>query len=313
MKKLCSGLAVFLFAFGICSTLRAQAKSQVANPNLTAAAKSASAKPSRTRYSVVVAPETFVYEKPDLDSKPFAILPQGTRIPVSKKSRGEFQKFYRTRFKGKLGWVLTIDVRPEAEVRKAIAKAKEKKSPKGPFAAENEAAENQSEGGKDPYVFSQSVSFVFGLADFREEVEGLARREGLTVYGFKITGPDVLIPGPVVDFNFLLHYGAPTYYASLSTSKPSGFVIWMDALLVMPLRMRGDSLVAVAAGPVLAMSRVQTSKGLSVVDSFDARIGAAMSLTAGVRVDGVSARVDARYIVEGKSYPQFLFSLGTIF
>jgi hypothetical protein len=274
-------------------------------------AKATKAAPAR--HSVVVAPETLVYEKPDLDSKPFAILPQGTRIPVSKGTRGEYQKFYRTRFQGKLGWVLTIDVRPEAEVRKAIAKAKGKKPKKGPFAAENEAEENQGESTKNPYVFSQSASLVFGLVDFQEDVEGVGRQESLTVYGFKITGPDVFIQGPVVDLNFLLHYGAPTYYDNLSSTKPSGFFVWIDALLVMPLRMREDSLISAAAGPVLTLSSIQTSQGLSAVDSFDARVGAALSLIAGMRFDEIATRIDARYVIEGKSYPQFLFSLGTVF
>lgn len=297
-----------LFAILLCGSQSAQGNTKPKQP-----AKSSIPKSTSQRYSVVVAPETLVYEKPDLDSKPFAILPQGTRIPVSKGTRGEFQKFYRTRFQGKLGWVLTIDVRPEAEVRKAIAKAKGKKPRKGPFAAENEAEENQGDGGKNPYVFSQSASFVFGLVSFLEDVDGQSRQETLTVYGFKITGPDVLIQGPVVDLNFLLHYGAPTYYDSLSTSKPSGFVVWMDALLVMPLRMREDSLIAAAAGPVMALSSIQTSQGLSAVDSFDAQIGLALSLTAGMRFDDLATRVDARYVIEGKSYPQFLFSLGTVF
>ncbi|MBN8540312.1 MAG: hypothetical protein J0L82_07995 [Deltaproteobacteria bacterium] len=270
-------------------------------------------KVASSRHSVVVAPETLVYEKPDLDSKPFAILPQGTRIPVSKGTRGEYQKFYRTRFQGKLGWVLTIDVRPEAEVRKAIAKAKGKKPKKGPFAAENEAEENQAASAKNPYVFSQSASLVFGLVDFQEDVDGVGRQESLTVYGFKISGPDVLIQGPVVDLNFLLHYGAPTYYDNLSSTKPSGFVVWVDALLVMPLRMRNDSLISAAAGPVLTLSSIQTSQGLSAGDSLDARIGAALSLTAGMRFDEIATRIDARYVIEGKSYPQFLFSLGTVF
>jgi hypothetical protein len=276
-------------------------------------AKNSAAKKASGRYSVVVAPETMVYEKPDLDSKPFAILPQGTRIPVSKGVRGEYQKFYKTRFQGKPGWVLTIDVRPEAEVRKAIAKSKGKKPKKGPFAAENEAEENQGEGGKNPYVFSQSASLVFGLVDFREDVQGEGRQESLVVYGFKITGPDVLIQGPVVDLNFLLHYGAPSYYGSLSTTKPSGFVVWVDALLVMPLRMREDSLISAAAGPVLNLSSIQTSQGLLAVDSFDARVGATLSLTAAMRFDEIATRIDARYVIEGKSYPQFLFSLGTVF
>lgn len=272
---------------------------------------------TKTRYSVVVAPETLVYEKPDLDSKPFAILPQGTRIPVSKGTRGEYQKFYRTKFQGKPGWVLTIDVRPEAQVRKAIAKAKAaakgKKSQKGPFAAMNEAEENQEGSGKNPYVFSQSASLVFGVVDFREDVAGQSFGESVTVYGFKITGPDVVIQGPVVDINFLLHYGAPAYYDNLSSTKPSGFLVWLDAQLVMPLRMREDSLIAAMAGPTLTLSSIQSSVGAQSESSFDARIGAVLSVAGGMRFDGLSTRLEARYVIEGKSYPQFLFSLGTMF
>ncbi len=268
------------------------------------------AKKSAARSFVVVAPETYVYEKPDLDSKAFALLPQGTRLLVSRGTRGEFAKFYRTRFKEKLGWVLTIDVKPEAVVRKAIEEAKSKPPPKGPFAAELEESESDS---RKPFIFSQSASFVAGISQFKESIEGVAQNEQLSVYGVRILGPDVILTGPIIDFGVLIHYGAPDYYRALSTTVPNGFLLWTEGLLMMPLRMRETSWLGFGVGPVLALSSIQSTRGLETFESFDARIGATVSFTGAVRLDEFLVRGDIRYVWVGESYPQATIGLGTVF
>lgn len=279
--------------------------SATSGKNTTSALKKTTA-----RSFVVVAPETYVYEKPDLDSKAFALLPQGTRLPVSRGTRGEFAKFYRTRFKGKLGWVLTIDVKPEAVVRKAIEEAKSKPPPKGPFAAEPEESESDS---RKPFIFSQSASFVAGISQFKESIEGVAQNEQVTVYGVRILGPDVILTGPIIDFGVLLHYGAPDYYKAVSYTVPTGFLLWTEGLLMMPLRMRETSWLGFGVGPVLALSMIQSTRGLETFDSFDARIGATVSLTGAVRMDELLVRGDVRYVWAGESYPQATLGIGTVF
>jgi hypothetical protein len=292
------------------SSVKAPVKSS-SKPNSTPNSKSIK-KPTKARYFVVVAPETYVYEKPDLDSKAFGLLPQGTRLPVSRGTRGEYAKFYRTRFKGKLGWVLTIDLKPESVVRKAIEDSKSKSPPKGPFAAEQEAGDEES-GEKKPFIFSQSASFVAGLTQFKEAVDGVAQSVQLPVYGVRVLGPDVILAGPIVDFGLLLHYGAPPYYSQASSTTPNGFLLWTEALLMMPIRMRESSWLGIGAGPVLALSNIQTTRGLETHDSFDARLGVSVSFTGAVRFDEFLVRGDLRYVWVGESYPQATLGLGTVF
>ncbi len=291
-------------------TEKSSEKSSAGSPS--GSSNSSNKKNTKARYFVVVAPETYVYEKPDLDSKAFGLLPQGTRLPVSRGTRGEYAKFYRTRFKGKLGWVLTIDVKPEAVVRKAIEESKSRPPPKGPFAAEQEAAAQENDQ-KKPFIFSQSASFVAGMSQFKEGVEGVSHDVQLPVYGIRVLGPDVILSGPIVDFGLLLHYGAPSYYAQASSTTPNGFLIWTEALLMMPIRMRETSWLGVGAGPVLAMSNIQTTRGLETNDSFDARIGVTLSFTGAIRFDEFLVRGDLRYVWAGESYPQATLGIGTVF
>jgi hypothetical protein len=267
-------------------------------------------KKTNARYYVVVAPETYVYENPDLDSAAFALLPQGTRIPVSRGTRGEYAKFFRTRFKGRLGWILTMDVKPEAVVRKAIADSKTKPPPKGPFAVQEESSERDL---KRPFVFSQSVSFVSGLSHFRESLEGVSQFAELPVYGIRVSGPDVILTGPIVDFGLLLHYGAPSYYKKLSSTNPNGFLLWTEALLMMPLRIRETFWLGAGVGPVLALSSIQSTRGLDTIDSFDSRIGVAVSLSGNFRLENFLIRADFRYLWVNESYPQASIGIGTIF
>lgn len=308
----CGGLLALSVLVSWSAVSHAQAPSARASKPAKTPKSSNKKNTTKARYFVVVAPETYVYEKPDLDSKAFGLLPQGTRLPVSRGTRGEYAKFYRTRFKGKLGWVLTIDLKPEAVVRKAIENSKSKPQPKGPFAAEQEAAAEESDQ-KKPFIFSQSASFVAGLTQFKEAVDGVGHDVQLPVYGVRVLGPDVILAGPIVDFGLLLHYGAPSYYSQSSSTTPNGFLLWTEALLMMPIRMRETSWLGIGVGPVLAMSNIQTTRGLETNDSFDARIGASVSFTGALRFDEFLVRGDLRYVWAGESYPQATLGLGTVF
>ena len=163
------------------------------------------------------------------------------------------------------------------------------------------------------FIFSQSASFVAGMSQFKEGVEGVSHDVQLPVYGIRVLGPDVILSGPIVDFGLLLHYGAPSYYAQASSTTPNGFLIWTEALLMMPIRMRETSWLGVGAGPVLAMSNIQTTRGLETNDSFDARIGVTLSFTGAIRFDEFLVRGDLRYVWAGESYPQATLGIGTVF
>jgi hypothetical protein len=268
--------------------------------------------PTSARHAVVVADETQIYEKPDLDSHAFATVSRGTKIPVSKGTRGDYAKFYRTRVKGKIGWVLTIDVRSESEAKKVFTKAQADAYKAGPF-AEDHGEDEDGKKTREPFTFTRSVSFALGMNDYKESINGVDHSANLLTYGLKLTGPDVLLTGPLMDVNVMLHYGAPDYYTPLSVAKPSGFILWTDANLLLPLMARENFLVGVGAGPLLVISNIQASQGSVDYNMWQFNLGADVELTAGVRMGDFCLRFEGKYLFEKKTYRQLQVAFGTVF
>jgi hypothetical protein len=133
------------------------------------------------------------------------------------------------------------------------------------------------------------------------------------VYGLKISGPDVLFNGPVMDINLLLHYGAPSYYGPISATQANGFVLFTDAMFVLPLFQRDDGMVFISAGPLLVLSKfgVLNTGRLMDLDSINAGIDGAIG--GAVRIEKIALRVEAKYYLEKQSYKAFLASIQTQF
>ncbi len=276
---------------------------------------SSSKKTTGSTFAVVVSQTSQIYARPDLDAPVISIVQQGMRLPISRGTRGDFAKFHRTRVNGKLGWIVTIDVRSE-NVAKKILKAKAVESMKpGPFADDPKDDGERPAGAKErePYAFVRTVSFIVGLANYKEAINGVNYNSNLLTYGLKLTGPDVLLTGPLMDLNVMFHHGAPDYYSPLSSIPPSGFLMWIDANLLLPIRMRENHLIALGAGPLLVLSNIQSSQGAQAYDMWALNVGANVELSAGMRFDDFSVRLDGRYLFENKSYYQFQLGLGTVF
>lgn len=294
-------------------------KSSAKNPKV----RSKTPAPKKSgRFAVVTSPATQIYEKPDLDAKVIATVEQGVKIPVSKGTRGDFAKFHRTRVAGRLGWVLILDVKPEAEARKVLAKAKELEAMPGPFAEVSESEDSRERDStqgrglreeREPFAFSRSVSFVLGQTQYKESVAGQDYIASLVHYGFKITGPDILLTGPLMDVNVTLHYGAPPYNDALSSIKPTGFVLWTDANLLLPIFFREDTLVALGAGPLFVISNTQTAVGDQTSSRWKTDLGVSLQLSAGHRFDDISVRLEGKYLFEDKTYHQLQLAVGTVF
>ena len=272
-------------------------------------------KTTGSTFAVVVVEASQIYGRPDLDAPVISVVTRGTRIPISRGTRGDFAKFHRTRVNGKIGWVVTIDIRSETAAKK-ILKAEDAESMKpGPFAddpkEEPERPMNAKE--REPYAFAKTVSFAVGMAGYKESINGSDYSANLLTYGLKLTGPDVLLTGPLMDLNVMFHYGAPDYYAGLSSITPSGFLMWVDANLLLPIRMRENYMIAVGAGPLLVLSNMQSTQGVQSYDMWALNVGANVELTAGLRFDDFSVRLDGRYLFENKSYWQTQLAIGTVF
>ena len=254
-----------------------------------------------------------VYAKPDFDSDVLTTLKEGDKIRVSKGTLGEKANFHKVRAGSILGWIAEIDVQLDdapfkREQRRGAGKRdKDKtdksdkkrpksgeKKPKKPFMDDN-----------TPMFFQKYVGAVIGLSDFNESINGVDAHESLFVYGLKITGPDILFNGPILDVNLLLHYGAPSYYNALSTTKPSGFLFMADTLLLYPFFNRDKGIVAVGFGPLIKYSSFSVTNGgdLKSLSEFD--VGVSLALSGAMRFNKIAVRLEGKYLIEKHSEKLF--------
>lgn len=292
--------------------------------------------------SVVVKTETaIIYEEPDFDASAVAYVSTGETIRVSKKIYGSYQKFFKVRLpNGKFGYISTIDVAraggdksgaseksPDREGegnRKKNPKAADKTADKSADKTKDKksrsrerrreiAARVKTELGK-PMIFNRWIGFLGGNLAFSEKFGGARPVANIPIYGMKITGPDVLLGGPIMDLNLFLHLGAPAYYNELSRIKPTGFVFMTDALLLMPLMTGQKSAFYIGIGPLLKYSSfklvpkngprrspVEFSLGASSVAGFAYRLGT------------VSLRLEGKYLYERSAHTMIQVGLQTLY
>ncbi len=245
-----------------------------------------------------------VYSKPDFDSEVLATLSEGQPVRVSKTTTGDFAKFHKVRAGPVLGYIAEIDIQIEGATKKRTHKRGEKKS------AEKKKKREEPD---SPMMFSRFVGLLVGQVSFRESVEGADGEESLTVYGLKISGPDVVLDGPIMDLNILLHYGAPAYYGQYSTAPPTGFLLLIDPVVLLPFMNRQNGMVYLGAGPVLSISSFKTVDVNGPVDRSAMHIGASFSLGAGFRIEKVAVRFEGKYYLERQSYKGMQLSIQSQF
>lgn len=281
-----------------------------------------------------VTEDTEIFEEPTFDSEVIAEVAEGTRIPISKGSTGnEFGRFRKTRVDGKIGWIPINKVRADGVKTPVIPKGDladpepRPRSPKGSGSGKGGTTAGTPGGTKTPppkatpapqagqstssrdsrrkverdiYLLTRYVGLSLGSMEFREGIAGRDRTANVSTYGFKVSGPDTVLPGGVTDWNFHFHYGAPSYYDELSSVKPSGFLLMTDVSMLLPLRFDEDSALVFGAGPLLVMSSLQASQGSRRYDMFSIGAGLALSLGAGWRWGDHGLRIEGRYLVERK-------------
>lgn len=252
-----------------------------------------------------------ILDAPDHDASPIAQYAEGHKVRVSKKTvpgTGESagERFRKVRVGSRIGYVPEIDVRlgqPAAQV----LKRKEKK------ADGRSRSSTESQGKKNPMYFSRYMGLIGGSSEFKEDITGVDASTTMLVYGFKLTGPDILLEGPIIDFNFLLHFGAPTYYEPLSAVKPTGYVILTDASVMVPLIARENAMVYMVTGPLLMYSQFNVVNGSRARDLTEANLGWNLGLAVGARFQKVAVRLEGKYFIEKRSYRAVLASLQTEF
>ncbi len=273
-------------------------------------------KESPGRAMIVKTDSAIVFSRPDMDSDSIAYLSAGDAIRVSRRIYGgpAGHRFYRIALpNGKFGYIATIDVGAgrSAKASKAAKSRGEKPGPKNLERLERARLRREL---SKPMMFNTWFGLFLGQMRFKEKVPGVKAEDDLLVYGFKVTGPDVLLSGPLMDMNFTLYFGAPRYYRSISRVKPSGVLFATDALLLMPFGMGQDSALYLGLGPWLKYSSfkyVSPSGALATPSKFG--LGASLAVGGAYRVGPVSARLEGKYIFERVTHQVIQLSVQTFY
>lgn len=294
-----------------------------------------------------------IYNRPDFDADVLATLSEGTEVRISRGVVGEFAKFHRVRIGDKIGYIAEIDVTPEigaepeitapapTPVPRARQKSPEKSAEKilpkpdeppleKPLA--NRAAKNRAKKSdgkakiakksdkktekkrkRKEFMYTRYVGLAGSMVWYKEDIRGVASEAALGFFGLKLTGPDVLLQGPIMDFNLLLHYGAPDYYGPLSYTAPTGFILMTDALFLLPFVQEKNHMYYLGVGPLLVLSEFKIVNGARSMDLVALNFGLSTELGVGFRIGSVAFRVEGKYHWERRSYRSVLATLQTAY
>lgn len=290
MRTLLRAIMRIAFVIGLCSVSFGADESQ----------QKSTAKPTKADgvAATVVTDGAIVYVAPDVDSSVITMLPQGQKIRISKGTTAGPEKFHKIRVGGRIGYIAAIDitlgsVSSSGAGKSAARDAGAKKKKKG---------KSRDSKPKMPIYFSRFVGALVGMTEFKESISGVNSSESLLMYGLKITGPDLILGGPVVDFNLALHYGAPSYYNALSQTKPSGFILLTDLNILLPIMQGQNIMFYLGLGPVLSISQFNVVNSGRKMDLTSFSIGADAELGCAFRIEKIALRLDAKYYVEKESY-----------
>jgi hypothetical protein len=301
-------------------------QSQSKSANTSSSAPGTSSAPAAKEGGVaatVVTDGALVYARPNFDANVITTLPEGRRLRVSRTTSGRMAKFHRVRLGGRTGFIVDIDLaiegaKPPPRSQRPNQTQADKKSP-GQKPSGNKPSGKKQKAAKErdprelPIYFSRFVGALGGALSFKEDVSGREVSAALPIYGLKITGPDVVFDGPVLDIGLALHYGAPEYYESLSSIKPAGFVLLTDALILLPIFQAHNAMVSFGFGPLVTYSsfRILRSDRLEELTRFG--MGASLSLGAAFRYENMAIRLEGKHLLESKSHQAIQASIQTGF
>ncbi len=256
-----------------------------------------------------------VYAKPDFDSDVLATLKQNEKIRVSDGTIGDFAKFHKVRAGVVLGYIAEIDVQVEGAAKKrdhkrgagkgktadgrSDGKTKDDKAPKKKFKDEHL-----------PILFTKYIGLLIGTSEYAESINGLDAKDNLLMYGLKITGPDILLSGPIMDVNIAFHYGAPSYYAPLAAAgtKPSGFILQADTLLLLPFFQRDTVMGTFGLGPMIKFSTIGITSGTDPRSLTELDFGLSLAGGFAFKIYKFALRLEGKYMIE--KHTERMFQLG---
>ena len=228
-----------------------------------------------------------VYQKADFDSSVIAYLQAGKIFEISGKT---FGAFYRIRVKpGMIGYIADSDI-----------KSSRKKNQEAAAEAANAPAKKKK---KHPFGFTQYAGLEFAYVNYREDTMGIKPTASLTFVGAKLSGPNLVVSGAMTtDVNFLLSYGAPSYYSQTTGNSAAGWIFISDFLFVTNFPQGRNALLYSGFGPMLRYSKFDVQLGKAQYSLEDMALGAVFTAGLGLRAGRFALRSEIQYYWEKMQY-----------
>lgn len=272
--------------FGVCAT----------SPSVFAQSKKSS-----WVKATVVTDGAAVYQAPDFDSTVQEYLRYQTSVLASKKAYvgvGGLGLFHKIQYKNHSGFVADTDIRVTKVAReKEEEEVVSNKSPSKAWEKEEEEAL-----GKAPLYFTRYLGAAVAMVNFTEKFSGSKLSDNMLMYGLRMSGPGTLFDGPPLDVNVWFSLQKPGYYSRFSSGSPTGFMMFGDLLIQLPLIDGKNTLMTLGLGAMWAYTRYNVPVKSVTFDSQELRMGAATGLGLGRRIGKFMLRADVKYYYEKTQY-----------
>ena len=264
-----------------------------------------SARSSSGQSAIIKTDGAQVYSDPSFDSNSIESLSQGERVLISTQVYGGYFRFYKVRSpSGKMGYISVLDVGSESKhaspkpIDVARPKPKDKKN-----------SVKKSERVK-PIHETRYLGLNVARLDFREEgLQGIDARETLMFFGVKLSGPNWISDFFPINANIYFHYGAPSYYDSLSTTKPRGYILMVDCNMQAPFIAGDDFLGYLAFGPLLSHTQFNVTQLGRERSLTEVNLGGSFNIGISYRIQNWAAALEYKYLMEKSTHRGFLLAI----
>ena len=293
-------------------------KSQTSPVPLTSKSSTSSAAEGKSpQKAKIISDSALIYDRPDFDSTIIKEIPEGEVISVSHRKFGPFNRVRLS--EGTTGFIADNDfMTAEAEAKKNKKdKRKKEKSQFDSSSDSDEGKEDLSDSEaraaeskkrkKRPFHMTRLRGPQLSWLKYREETMGDRVNEYMLMYGYRWTGPDLLMEGSMqTEWTLLGHYGAPQYYLEATGQDATGFLLLSDIQWVNVNAVSDRTLSFFSFGPMIRMNSYSVSlKNGSSTNSYTAQdfvIGAAFSVGIAQNFGSFALRSDFKYYWEKLQY-----------
>lgn len=248
---------------------------------------------------VIISHEAAVYARPDFDSVVIGSAQENQKLIMStrrfKSPNSDFGSFFRVRLpSGKIGYIADNDIQP--------LKLKKKYDD-----------EMEDKGDGESLFYKKMVGASLMSVKYSEKFQGKTSGAQTTVFGFRLTGPDVLGDSPPLDINILAGIKPPAYYDTMTDGKATGFFLLGDIGLIFPLVDWTKSMLNFGLGMMWTYTSFKVPIGSQTYSSDELRVGIDLSFGGAYRINQFVIRGDVKYFIEKTQYSALMLSLQKIY